>query len=168
MLHADVERIDLDKREVLDFRRGPALWDHSSVIALGSVTVMPNLPGLSENALLFHTTAHALELRNHLIDAVENAHQSNDPDERRAWLTFVVGGGGDTGIELAATIRTYIVEGLFREYPWLADAETRVVIAGRSDRPADGDPRTSEVVRQVLQSEGIEVLTGTSITGVSD
>lgn len=51
---------------------------------------MPDLPGLRANALPFHTPADALQLRNHLIDAIETAHQTEDVQERRAWLTFVV------------------------------------------------------------------------------
>jgi NADH:ubiquinone reductase (H+-translocating) len=166
LLHADVESIDLDKREVMT-TSGSRPYD-ILVIALGSITVMPDLPGLHEYARLFHTTAHALQLRNYLIDAVEDAHQSEDPAARRAYLTFVVAGGGDTGIELAATINDYIVNGLFAEYPWLADEKVRIVIVGRAERLLPmSSPHTSENVRRVLESEGIEVLTGASVTGVT-
>ncbi len=167
VLHADVTGIDLDARRV-ETTTGPRPYD-VLVIALGSRTVMPDLPGLRSHALLFHTAAHALELRNHLIDAVERAHQCEDPAERQAWLTFVVGGGGDTGVELAAIIRAYLVQGLFAEYPWLAAARPRIVIAGRSPRllPMSA-PATSETVRRVLESEDIEVRTDTAITGVTD
>ena len=75
------------------------------------------MPGLRERALRFHTPADAMELRNHLIDALENAHHTVDAQERREWLTFVVGGGGDTGVELAATIRNFLQVGLLAEYP---------------------------------------------------
>src|SRR5262249_802356 len=100
------------------------------------------------HALLFHTPADALQLRNHLIEAIENAHQATDPAERQAWLTFVVGGGGDTGIELAATIHSYLAGGLFARYPWLADAAIRIVVVGRADRLLPmSTPETSEAVR---------------------
>ena len=117
VLHAEIERIDLERRIVYTSADGHP-YD-ILVIALGSHTIVPDLPGLREYALPFHTPADALQLRNHLIDAIEAAHHTDNPEERQSWLTFVVGGAGDTGIELAATIHEYLVEGLFNEYPWL-------------------------------------------------
>lgn len=167
VLHTEIESIDLDRKEVRT-SQGSRPYD-ILVIALGSHTAVPDLPGLREYALPFHTPADALELRNHLIDAIESAHYAIDPAERQGWLTFVVGGAGDTGIELAAIIHDYIITGLFGEYPWLADASIRVVIAGRAERVLPmSDPRTSHLVRQTLEQEGIEVLTGRSITGVTE
>ncbi len=166
VLQAEVERIDLDRKEVhtsADSRPYDTL-----VIALGGHTVIPNLPGLREHARPFHKPADAAELRNHLIDAVESAHHAASPQERQEWLTFVVGGAGDTGIELAATMYDYISKGLFGEYPWLADASIRVIVVGRAERVLPmSTPRTSDLVRRTLEQEGIEVLTGVTIKGVT-
>ena len=167
VLHAEVEGIDLDRKEV-QTSAGPRPYD-MLVIALGSHTVVPDLPGLRTYALPFHTPADALQLRNHLIDAIEAAHQTEDPQERREWLTFVVGGAGDTGVELAAIIHDYLVSGIFSAYPWVADAPVRIVLIGRPGRVLPmSKPSTSQLVRQVLEREGIEVLTGRSITGVTE
>lgn len=167
LLHADVEQIDLDRREVRT-SAGVRPYD-SLVIALGSMTAVPDLPGLREHARRFHSPADAMELRNHLIDAVEHAHQSIDVQERSAWLTFVVGGGGDTGIELAATIRDYLRAGLLGAYPWLAEEEPRVIVVGRAERLVPmSTPATSARVEEVLAGEGIEVWTGVAIEGVTD
>lgn len=166
VLHAEVERIDLDRKEV-ETSAGPRPYD-VLVIGLGSITALPNLPGIHEYVHVFHTPADALQLRNHLIDALENAHQASDPDERRAWLTFVVCGGGDTGIELAAIIHAYLTTTLLAEYPWLSDEPVRVVLVGRADRLVPmSTPRTSETVRAVLEQEGIEVRTGESVEAVT-
>ncbi len=167
VLHAEIENIDLDRKEV-QTSEGSRPYDFL-VIALGSHTAVPDLPGLREHAFPFHTPADALQLRNHLIDAIEAAHRATDPVERQEWLTFVVGGAGDTGVELAAIIHDYIVTGLFSEYPWLADAPVRVVVVGRAERVLPmSDPRTSNLVRRTLVKEGIEVLTGRSVTGVTE
>jgi NADH dehydrogenase len=167
VLHAEVERIDLDRKEVLT-SAGTRPFD-ILVIALGSYTAVPDLPGLRTYAFPFHTPSDALQLRNHLIDAIEAAHQTEDPQERRAWLTFVVGGAGDTGVELAAIIHDYLITGLFSAYPWLADATSRIVVIGRSERVLPmSKPNTSRLVHQVLEQEGIEVLAGRSITGVTE
>lgn len=139
------------------------------MIALGSVTAIPDLPGLGAHARIFRTPADAVELRNHLITALEAAHQTNDADERRAWLTFVVGGGGDTGIELAATIHDYLYAGLLAEYPWLEHEAIRITVVGRADRLVPmSDTGTSAAVRRALEASGIEVMTGVSIESVTD
>lgn len=167
VLHAEVERIDLDRKEVLS-SAGVRGYDQL-VIALGSHTAVPGLPGLRMYALPFHTPADALQLRNHLIDAVEAAHQTQNPQERREWLTFVIGGAGDTGVELAAIVHDYLTTGLFKEYPWLADALVRIVLVGRPNRILPtSKPKTSAMAQKVLEREGVEVLTGRAITGVTE
>ncbi len=166
VLKAAVLRIDLE-RHVVFTTAGERSYD-TLVIATGSMTAVPNLPGLREHAHVFHTPADAIELRNRLIDAVEAAHTTDDPQERCECLTFVVSGGGDTGVELAAVISTYLRSGLFKEYPWLAQENLRIVLVGRADRLMPmSDARTSEMVQRVLHGEGIEVRTGVSVVGMS-
>src|SRR5260370_24818549 len=107
VLHAEIERIVVDRKEVR-MSGGSRPYD-ILVITLGSHTAVPDLPGLREHALPFHMPADALQLRNHLIDAIEAAHQVDDPAERQEWLTFVVGGAGDTGVELAGAFPQLII-----------------------------------------------------------
>lgn len=166
-LQAEVQHIDLDRREV-HTSAGIRPYDQL-VIALGRRTVVPDLPGVRGRALTFQMAGDAVQLRNQLIDAVEMAHNATDPEERRAWLTFVVSGGGDTGVELAATIREYLTDGLFAAYPWLHHEPARVVLVSRSDRLVPGEkPQTSEMVRKVLERQGVEVLTNVSVEAASD
>jgi NADH:quinone reductase (non-electrogenic) len=167
VLHATIEEIDLERYEVTT-SAGVRPFDFL-VIALGSTTAIPPLPGLAEHALRFHMPADALELRNHLIDAVAQAHNSADRAERAEWLTFVIGGGGDKGVELAATIREYLTNGLLAEYPWLATESPRIVVVGRADRlVAMSNREASAQVEQVRRSESVEVWTSTAIEGVSE
>src|ERR671921_890791 len=167
LLHANVEEIDLDRREVRT-SAGTRSYDYL-VVALGSVTAVPPLPGLRERALRFHTPADAMELRNYLIDALESAHHTVDAQERAEWLTFVVGGGGDTGVELAATIRNYLKFGLLAEYPWLADERPRVVVVGRAQRLVPMSSQvTSAAVERIFWEEGGEVWTDVAIEGVTE
>lgn len=167
LLHAEIESIDLEQK-VVHTSAGPRPYDYL-VLAMGSVTAFPNLPGLKQYALPFHSPLHAMELRNHLIDAVEIAHQCDNEQDKKAWLTFVVGGAGDTGVELAATIREYIVDGLFKHYPWLVDEPVRIVLIGRADRVVPmSATATSEAVRRVLVSQNIEVLTEIEVESLTE
>nr|BBH85492.1 pyridine nucleotide-disulfide oxidoreductase [Thermosporothrix sp. COM3] len=166
VLHAEVVGIDLENKRV-HTSAGMRSYD-IPVIALGSHTTMPHLPGLEEYAFPFHTPADALELRNRLIDCIEAAHRTSDPEEKQAFLTFVVGGAGDTGVELAAIIHDYVTSGLAREYPWLVNHPVRVIVAGRADRILPtSNPKIAQKTRQVLESEGIEIHTGTSVKAVT-
>jgi NADH dehydrogenase len=167
VLYADVTGIDLEER-VVTTTAGPRPYDYL-VIALGSRTAVPDLPGLRDHALRFHNPADALQLRNHLIEAIENAHRAIDPAERKEWMTFVVCGGGDTGVELAATIHSYLVGGMFARYPWLADEPIRIVVVGHAPRLVPmGTPKSSDAVRRTLEGEGIEAMTGVSVLGATD
>ncbi|MDQ3855593.1 MAG: FAD-dependent oxidoreductase [Chloroflexota bacterium] len=168
VMQAEIVGIDLDKREV-HFSDAESKPYDKLVIALGSHVEVPDLPGVQDRALLFHTPADALQLRNRLVDAVEHAHRAIDSDERREWLTFVVSGAGDTGVEVAATIYDYLSSGLLRAYPWLAAEPVRVVVVGRADRVVPAHrTATSEAVRRQLETKGVEVWTGTSVEGVTD
>jgi NADH dehydrogenase len=79
-------------------------YDHL-VLALGSVTDFRTSPGgLAEHALPFKDLSDALSLRNRIIDVIETAAQESDAKERKTLLTFVVGGGGFSGVEVVAEI----------------------------------------------------------------
>ena len=69
------------------------------VVALGSITNFHGMPGMIENAIPFRTLADAMVLRNHLIHVLEEADVEGNPGLRRQLLTFVVGGGGFSGVE---------------------------------------------------------------------
>jgi NADH dehydrogenase len=168
VLQAEVRAINLAQRDVhLDVGRRP--YD-DLVIALGSVTEFPSIPGV-EHVLPFRAPGDALSLRDHLIDAVEAAHRASSDAERRAWLTFVVVGGGDTGVELAGAIHGYLAAGLLTEYPWLNAGDGRpgyrVVLVGRTPQLVPmGDPAESVATRQILERQGIEVQTGTAVESI--
>lgn len=80
-----------------------------------------------------------------------------------------MGGGGDTGVELAATIRNFLQFGLLAEYPWLADERPRVIVVGRAQRLVPmSSPKTSAAVDRILREEGVEVWTDVAIEGAPE
>src|SRR6516225_8910587 len=106
------EMVDLQHRRVyaaagLGRRLCEIAYDHM-VIALGNVTSPGNLPGISEHALPFKYLGDALTLRNRVIHTLEEADIEPDPEIRRGLLTFVVVGGGFSGVEVVAELKDFV------------------------------------------------------------
>ena len=78
------------------------------VITLGNVTNFHGMPGLIQNAMPFRTLAYAMVLRNHLIHVLEEADVEEDQELRRELLTFVVAGGGFSGVEVMAELNDFV------------------------------------------------------------
>ena len=108
----EVESIDLKNKTVTTsagFRPQTSQleYDHL-VIAVGNVTSFASQPGLSEHALPFKYLGDGLVLRNHIIHALEEADIESDSEFRRAMLTFVVAGGGFSGVEAVAELNDFV------------------------------------------------------------
>src|SRR6476661_7530873 len=108
----DVESIDLANKKIAT---SPGFRPHAHIIsydylvlALGNVTDFRGLRGLPEHALPFKNLADALNLRNHLIKAVGEAAVEKDVNLRQQLLTFVVAGGGFSGVEVVAEINDFV------------------------------------------------------------
>jgi NADH dehydrogenase len=108
----EVEEIDLKNKVVTvspGFRpRRLELHYDYLVIALGGVTNFYGMPGMMEHARPFRTLADAIALRNHLIHTLEEADVESDPELRQRLLTFVVAGGGFSGVEVMAELNDFI------------------------------------------------------------
>lgn len=162
-----VEGIDLGSREVLV--SGARLPYDFLVIALGSVTNTFGIASVEEHAAGLKTLADAVEIRNRVVTAFERAEVTDDPAERRAWLTFVVVGGGATGIELTASLHTLIQKGLLPDYPGVRPDEVRVLLVEAGPSLLGGmDPWLGEAARRRLEAKGIEVLLGKPAADVSE
>jgi len=136
---------------------------------LGSTTAIPALPGLAEHALRFHTPADALELRNHLIDALEQAHYIADPAERAEWLTFVIVGGGPTGVEYAGALAELLEMVLGHDFPELAPGSGRVVLVEGADRLLGAfHPRLGAYAAATVRDRGIELHLSTLVRAATE
>lgn len=135
--HAEVERIDLDRREVttsrlLDGRETTLPYDHL-ILGLGSRDDLGRYAGAEEHALRLRSYADALRARDHLIGVLEMADLESDPEERRRLLTFVIAGAGYGGIEVATEIEDYCATVLKRSFPQIGTDEVRVVVVHSGD-----------------------------------
>jgi NADH:ubiquinone reductase (H+-translocating) len=161
--------VDLDRRTCTYVTAGGAErtlgWDRL-VVALGSVSRMFPVPGLAEHAVGFKTLAEAIHLRNHVLEQLELADATDDPDERRARLGFVVVGAGYAGTELVAELQALVRRAL-RLYPALRHSDTRWVLADMAPRvlPELGG-RLSAAALEVLRGRGVEIRLETTLEQV--
>jgi NADH:quinone reductase (non-electrogenic) len=134
------------------------------VIALGSVTRMPPIPGLREHALGLKDLSDAVSLRNHVLRQIELADA--DPREAARRLTFVLVGAGFAGVEAIAELRE-MVEDALRRHPRLAGVEPRWVLADGSERILGQLPeRLANFAATVLRERGVEILTETMLRSI--
>jgi NADH dehydrogenase len=128
------------------------------VIALGSITNFHGMPGMMENAMPFRTLADAMVLRNHLIHVLEEADVEGNPELRRQLLTFVVGGGGFSGVEVMAELNDF-VRSVKKNYLRLRDEPHRCVIVQAGDRilPEMSEP-LAVFAQRILRQRGIEII----------
>ena len=111
----------------------------------------------------------ATEIRRRILNAFERAETSDDAAERRRLLNFVIIGAGATGVELAGAIAELGRKALARDFRNIDPRETRVVLVEAGPRVLPTFPeRLSEKARQALERLGVEVRTGTLVTGCDD
>ncbi|WP_327032847.1 NAD(P)/FAD-dependent oxidoreductase [Micromonospora ureilytica] len=114
---------------------GPAreiTYDHV-IVAPGSVSRTLPIPGLHEQGIGFKTIGEAIYLRNHVLDRLDVAAATPDPDVRRSALTFTFVGGGYAGIEALAEMEDMARDAL-RYYPELKQDEVRWVLVEATQR----------------------------------
>ena len=128
------------------------------VIALGEITNFYGMPGMLENAMPFRTLADAMTLRNHVIHVLEEADVEEDADLRRKLLTFVVGGGGFSGVEVIAELNNF-VRSVKKHYIRLHDENVRAVLVHSRDRilPEMADA-LALFAQKILRKRGVEII----------
>jgi NADH dehydrogenase len=161
-----VERIDAQGKRVL-LKDGAAIGYDHLIVAAGATHSYFGHPEWGKDAPGLKTIDDALEIRRRVLVAYEAAEREADEVRRRAWLTFVVIGGGPTGVELGgalAQIARHVLEGDFRR---IDPASARVLLLEAGPRVlASFSPATSQSAREQLERLGCEVQTGRMVTGV--
>ncbi len=162
----NVLSIDLDRRD-LHTPQGAIGYDYL-VLAPGSVTNFLSMPSVTEHAFPLKDLSDASSLRNHVLRAFEDAAQEPDASRREGLLTFVVVGGGPTGVEYAGALAELVRWELRKDHPRLSDEEVRIILLEALDRLLVAFPeRLSEYALQRLKGMGIDVLLNSRVVRAS-
>jgi NADH dehydrogenase len=164
----EVESVEVGDREVV-LSDGERIAYDSLVLAPGSSHSYFGNEHWAEAAPGLKTVEDATDIRRRIMFAFEAAERVDDPEERRAWLTFVIVGGGPTGVELAGAIGELAYKTLRENFRSFDPAEARIVLLEGGDRILSTFPeKLSEKAVKSLASLGIEVKTGTRAANVTD
>jgi NADH dehydrogenase len=168
VLLAEVTGVDLQQRRVHTREALPIDYDYL-VVAAGAensyfghqdwAQVAPGLKDLDD----------AVEIRRRVLLAFEAAEREPDPAVQRRHLTFVVIGGGPTGVELAGAIAELATFVLARDFRAIQSDATRVVLVEGSERVlASFDPKLSEAAAKSLREMGVEIRTTLRVTAMDE
>jgi len=138
------------------------------IYAIGAVPQTFNCPGVEEHTFMFKEVDDARKIRNKISDVFEKASLPGcSPEERDALLTFVIVGGGPTGVEVAADLCDFIRDDVGFQYPKLVDHVSVKLINTVEHLLSTYDRSISDASLQVFRENGVEVLKGYMVTSVT-
>lgn len=165
-------RVDVRLGEVADVDREARLvqladgdrlaYDHL-VVAAGARTADFGVPGVREHAFRLKSIPQALGIRDHVLGCFEQAGHLDRP----GLLTFVVVGGGPTGVETAGALAELVDHVIARDHPRLDLDRVRIVLVEMLDRLLPPfHEASSRAALRALRQRGVEVRLGTSVAAV--
>ena len=167
VIMGDATAIDLDGQRIrlID---GEIAYD-ILIIATGATHSYFSHPEWEQNAPGLKSIDDALEIRRRVLLAFEAAERESDPERQRSWLTFVVVGGGPTGVELAGALSEIARQTMLRDFRRINPSSARVILVEGHDRLLPPyPPDLSEKAAAQLRALGVEVMTSTIVTRVTD
>lgn len=158
----EVTEINLQARYV-KMNGSVIAYDHL-VFAAGGETNFFGNHSVEQNGFQIKGIESAIAVRNHLLKTFEEASREADAQKRKALLTFVVVGGGPTGVETAGALAELIIHVLSRDYPHMDLKEVRVILleAGNTVMPSYPDELRKATI-DLLKSKKVEVLTNSKL-----
>jgi NADH dehydrogenase len=165
---AEVVGFDLERRCVRLGDGGELPYD-TLIVAAGARTSYFGHDDWARVAPGIKDLDDALEVRRRVLTALETAERTADPEERRRLTTFVVVGGGPTGVELAGAIADLSRDILRKDFHHVQPDDMRVVLIEASDRILTPfDPRLSARAEAQLRELGVDVRTGVRVEQIDE
>ncbi len=158
----EVSRVDFTAKRV-DTSAGPISYDFL-VLAPGGETNFFGLESMQRHGLGLKDIPDAIEIRNHVLTCFEQAMLEPDAEKRRALLTFIVVGGGPTGVEMAGALSELIRLVLVKDYPRLNIKDVRILLLEATDKLLAAMPeRLREAAVKTLWRKWIDVRFGAQV-----
>jgi NADH dehydrogenase len=159
--------VDVD-RKVVTLADGELSYD-LLVIATGATHSYFDHPEWERIAPGLKSIDDALEIRRRVLIAFEMAERETDVEKQREWLTFVIVGGGPTGVELAGALSEIARQTMIRNFRRIDPGSARVILVEGKDRVLPVYPsELSEKARLQLVKLGVDVILGANVTELTE
>ena len=158
-LDVEARRVTLDRGEQLDY--------DSLIVACGAESSYFGHDDWRDASCDLKTLADAVELRNRIFSAFEEAERATDPTFRDEWLTFAVVGGGPTGVEVAGQLAILSRYSMKRHFRRIDPGAVRVILLDAGERvvPAFSEKLSAKAARE-LASLGVSVRESSRVTSI--
>ena len=166
---ATVSEIDTAERQIHYLGEGPGVIHYDQlVLACGTHANLDLVHGMAQNALPLKTVGDALFLRNWIVARLEQADLQPEREHRRWLTTFIVVGGGFSGVETAGELTDFLCASL-KYYRRISPDDLRVVLLHAGDRLLpELSKRLGEFTERKMRDRGIEVRLGARAERVTD
>jgi NADH dehydrogenase len=177
---ANIDSIDIEDKEVvishaLGRENNPIGWKSHVlkfdylVIAMGNDTNFFGMQDVAKNSFTIKTLGDAIILRNHVINMLEQADiEHEDHDLTKSLMTFVVVGGGFSGVETVGELNDFVRESIRQFYHNINEADVRIVLISAGQRILPEVPEDlSEFALHKLRENGVEVILNTRLQGAA-
>lgn len=135
------------------------------VLAVGGQTNFFGMSAVERNSIQLKGIESAVSARNHLLEVFEKASREVDADRRKALLTFVVVGGGPTGVETAGALAELITHVMAKDYPQMDLRDVRVLLIEAMDHLMGNYPdELRKATADLLRSKNVEILLNTKLS----
>jgi NADH dehydrogenase len=166
-LLAHARRIDLQSRTI-ETDSETVSYDYL-ILATGSITHCFDIPGADDQAFFLKTLEEAVALKNHIICCFEAAARETDESRKRSLLTFVIVGGGATGVEYAGALTELIHGPLIKDYPTIDFSMVRIILLEAADKLVANMPeRVRFYTLDKLEKMGVKVRLGAKVVQVTN
>lgn len=163
---AHARRIDLQKRTIQTDSETVS-YDYL-ILATGSITHSFGVQGVDDHAFFLKTLEEAVALKNHIICCFEAAARQTDEAGKRSLLTFVIVGGGATGVEYAGALTELIHGPLIKDYPTIDFSMVRIILLEAADKLVANMPEAVRLYTlNKLEKMGVEVRLSAKVAKVS-
>jgi NADH dehydrogenase len=166
VLLGEAQRIDVNARRI-ELTDGATLDYDYLIVATGASHAYFGHEEWARDAPGLKTLEDAIEIRTRMLLAFERAERETDPERQQRLLTFVIVGGGPTGVELAGTLAEIARQTLRHEFRSIDTSRARIVLveAGPTILPSFAE-RLRNAARESLRHLGVEVRENTAVTGI--